>query len=146
MLHCNAFTIVVSVATMHTTSSTDDAEMEVTESTRFAPPSPVDARDSDIFLYEDEAEAADEAKPERAFRADSKATTALRQQRAAVCAVVEQFLHPDDARAQPRAVEWHADANFCRAPSFMLDRMQDPDNFEDFRHAGMIGPVECLRS
>jgi len=32
-------------------------------------------------------------------------------------------------------VEWHADANFCRAPSFMLDRMQDPDNFEDFRHA-----------
>ena len=34
-------------------------------------------------------------------------------------------------------VEWHADANFCRAPSFMLDRMQDPDNFEDFRHAGM---------
>ena len=24
---------------------------------------------------------------------------------------------------------------FCRAPSFMLDRMQDPDNFEDFRHA-----------
>ena len=30
-------TIVVSVATMHTTSSTDDAEMEVTESTRFAP-------------------------------------------------------------------------------------------------------------
>ena len=41
-------------------------------------------------------------------------------------------------------VEWHADANFCRAPSFMLDRMQDPDNLEDFRHAGMIGPVECL--
>ena len=47
------------------------------------------------------------------------------------------FASSQKIRVRVKLAEWHADANFCRAPSFMLDRMQDPDNFEDFRHAGM---------
>ena len=47
-----------------------------------------------------------EAKPKRGVRADGKASVALRQQRAAVCAVLEQFMHHEDAKDPEKVMEY----------------------------------------